>query len=209
MTYEEATANFWILDADGLITVKREKQLSSTVEPFARKTQADVEGEKLAATVQRVLCSLYTSWFTARSHRLLGILCHVTSKTVMPCTILHGESHRFLRSRQPVCLEYTSYKSQVNSVPHKKPALQVKPTVLIGLAGAGKLFTEEVLTTMGEHNERPIIMYAFLVPRRGSPIPLGSHVRLLDGMMPTDCCPVSAHSRCGAQGHQGELCAGR
>ena len=54
MTYEEATANFWILDADGLITVKREKQLSSTVEPFARKTQADVEGETLAATVKRV-----------------------------------------------------------------------------------------------------------------------------------------------------------
>ena len=58
MTYEEATANFWILDADGLITVKREKQLSSTVEPFARKTQADVEGETLAATVKRVPCSL-------------------------------------------------------------------------------------------------------------------------------------------------------
>ena len=59
LTYEEATANFWILDADGLITVKREKQLSSTVEPFARKTQADVEGEKLAATVLRVPCSLH------------------------------------------------------------------------------------------------------------------------------------------------------
>ena len=35
---------------------------------------------------------------------------------------------------------------------------QVKPTVLIGLAGAGKLFTEEILVAMGEHNERPIIM---------------------------------------------------
>ena len=57
-------------------------------------------------------------------------------------------------------------------VPHTKLALQVKPTVLIGLAGAGKLFTEEVLTTMGEHNERPIIMYAFLVPKTGSPTQL-------------------------------------
>lgn len=36
--------------------------------------------------------------------------------------------------------------------------LQVKPTVLIGLAGAGKLFTEEVLQLMGQHNERPVIM---------------------------------------------------
>ena len=36
--------------------------------------------------------------------------------------------------------------------------LQVKPTVLVGLAGAGKLFTEEVLTLMGQYNERPIIM---------------------------------------------------
>ena len=52
-------------------------------------------------------------------------------------------------------------------VRHNRPALQVKPTVLIGLAGAGKLFTEEVLTTMGEHNERPIIMCAFLVPKSG------------------------------------------
>ena len=36
--------------------------------------------------------------------------------------------------------------------------LQVKPSVLIGLAGAGKLFTEEVLTLTGQHNERPVIM---------------------------------------------------
>jgi len=35
---------------------------------------------------------------------------------------------------------------------------RVKPTVLIGLAGAGKLFTEEILVQMGKFNERPIIM---------------------------------------------------
>ena len=52
----------------------------------------------------------------------------------------------------------------------QQSCLQVKPTVLIGLAGAGKLFTEEVLTTMGEHNERPIIMYAVLVLKTGSPV---------------------------------------
>ena len=54
LSYEEATSNFWVLDAEGLVTVKREKQLSESVEPFARKTQADPEGEKLADTVKRV-----------------------------------------------------------------------------------------------------------------------------------------------------------
>lgn len=53
LSYEEATSNFWVLDAEGLVTVKREKQLSESVEPFARKTQADPEGEKLADTVKR------------------------------------------------------------------------------------------------------------------------------------------------------------
>jgi malic enzyme len=37
-------------------------------------------------------------------------------------------------------------------------AIQVKPTVLIGLAGAGRLFSNDVLVAMGRHNERPIIM---------------------------------------------------
>ena len=36
-------------------------------------------------------------------------------------------------------------------------SLQVKPTALIGLSGAGKLFTKEVLSAMGRFNERPII----------------------------------------------------
>ena len=54
LSYEEATANFWVLDAEGLVTVKREKQLGASVEPFARKTQADPEGEALADTVKRV-----------------------------------------------------------------------------------------------------------------------------------------------------------
>ena len=33
----------------------------------------------------------------------------------------------------------------------------MKPTALIGLSGAGPIFTPEVLTAMGEINERPII----------------------------------------------------
>lgn len=37
------------------------------------------------------------------------------------------------------------------------PHEQVKPSILIGLSGAGPLFTPEVLTAMGECNERPII----------------------------------------------------
>lgn len=35
---------------------------------------------------------------------------------------------------------------------------RVKPTALIGLAGAGRLFCAEALQLMGQHNERPIIM---------------------------------------------------
>lgn len=35
---------------------------------------------------------------------------------------------------------------------------RVKPTCLIGLSGAGRLYTKEVLTVMGQVNERPIIM---------------------------------------------------
>jgi len=34
---------------------------------------------------------------------------------------------------------------------------QAKPTTLIGLAGAGKLFTQEVLAAMADCNERPLI----------------------------------------------------
>ena len=33
----------------------------------------------------------------------------------------------------------------------------MRPTALIGLSGAGPIFTSEVLTAMGEINERPII----------------------------------------------------
>lgn len=33
----------------------------------------------------------------------------------------------------------------------------MRPTALIGLSGAGPIFTKEVLTAMGEINERPII----------------------------------------------------
>lgn len=33
----------------------------------------------------------------------------------------------------------------------------MKPTALIGLSGAGPIFTPDVLTAMGEVNERPIV----------------------------------------------------
>jgi len=35
--------------------------------------------------------------------------------------------------------------------------LQVKPTVIVGVAAAGPLFTEEILKAMGEQCDRPII----------------------------------------------------
>jgi hypothetical protein len=46
--------NFWILDAGGLITIKRGTPLNDTVKSFARKTQEDPEGETLVETVRRV-----------------------------------------------------------------------------------------------------------------------------------------------------------
>ena len=59
ISYEAACANFWVLDAEGLVTIKRPTPLSETVKPFARKTQEDVEGNSLVETVRQV------SWFTA------------------------------------------------------------------------------------------------------------------------------------------------
>ena len=35
--------------------------------------------------------------------------------------------------------------------------LQIKPTVIVGVAAAGPLFTEEILKAMGEQCDRPII----------------------------------------------------
>ena len=43
-----------MLDAGGLITIKRPTPLSETVKPFARKTQEDVEGNSLVETVRQV-----------------------------------------------------------------------------------------------------------------------------------------------------------
>ena len=54
LSYEAACANFWVLDAGGLITIKRPTPLSETVKPFARKTQEDVEGNTLVETVRQV-----------------------------------------------------------------------------------------------------------------------------------------------------------
>jgi hypothetical protein len=61
ITYEEAMENFYILDADGLITIKRSTPLNDTVKSFARKTQEDVEGESLLETVRRVCVDVQTS----------------------------------------------------------------------------------------------------------------------------------------------------
>ena len=57
ISYEEALGKFWVLDAEGLITIKRPTALNDTVKSFARKTQEDVEGESLAETVRRVRTS--------------------------------------------------------------------------------------------------------------------------------------------------------
>lgn len=62
ISYEEALGNFWVLDADGLITIKRPTALSDMVKSFARKTQEDPEGESLVETVRRVRDLLQESW---------------------------------------------------------------------------------------------------------------------------------------------------
>lgn len=55
LTPDEARARFWILDAGGLMT-KRRDSLSHTQECFARSTTdpADQEGESLINVVRRV-----------------------------------------------------------------------------------------------------------------------------------------------------------
>ena len=48
-----------------------------------------------------------------------------------------------------------------HKIPHTKSFVEavktVRPTAIIGVAGAGPLFTQEVLETMAEINERPIV----------------------------------------------------
>lgn len=85
LTPEEAADNFWVLDADGLITEER-ADLPAHVRRFARSDERGTDGERLLETIRRV-----------------------------------------------------------------------KPTCLIGLAGAGRLFTKDVLQAMAEVTPRPII----------------------------------------------------
>lgn len=78
ISYEEALGNFWVLNADGLITIKRPTALNHTVKSFARKTQEDVEGETLVETVRRV--------------------CDVSEEPAMPASCL-SVFHSSLRSK--------------------------------------------------------------------------------------------------------------
>eukprot|EP00775_Hariotina_reticulata_P003588 gene3588-3854_t len=87
LTPEQAASNFWLLDAEGLITRSR-PGVPDYVERFARPAgSVDVEGEGLLQVVQRV-----------------------------------------------------------------------KPTILMGLAGAGRLFTDEVLAAVATGCDRPVVM---------------------------------------------------
>lgn len=61
LTPEEARARFWILDANGLMT-KRREHLTHTQEAFARSTidPSDQEGESLINVIKRVSLFNYT-----------------------------------------------------------------------------------------------------------------------------------------------------
>ena len=52
---------------------------------------------------------------------------------------------------------YGKYCWPHKQVPAFEHVMQVQPTALIGLSGAGPIFTPNILTAMGEFNERPII----------------------------------------------------
>jgi Malic enzyme, NAD binding domain len=62
-SFEEANANFWVLDHQGLITTQR-PGLPEVVAPFARRAaDGDAEGESLLDTVRRV--RLPHAWLSA------------------------------------------------------------------------------------------------------------------------------------------------
>lgn len=83
-THEEATSNFWINDAEGLITSGR-ADLPDNVKPFARRPgDGDTEGEALLQVVKRVSArqiTLHTRSILARHGSSSLRRCAIASAT--------------------------------------------------------------------------------------------------------------------------------